>query len=365
MAAFELRISGLAGPLCVVSAGEDWRLSDLQKEVADTTSIPIDQQRLISGASILEGAHEFLKDLLSVGVSEILCVRSRLWVEIPFYSGHGGTQSALYGKRTGVSGHCKTIDEAKAWCHQEEDFWGFTLRSSEASDGSPLDLQFKYTGSQLGHNNTTGTTFVKLTPVGRAVLLDALRVTKGKKRDMVRAITDFDTMLSAVTENPLVFRYVCDDLRCNVQVAEIAVLANPFALQYSPDVVKDDAEIVRRAIEINAFALQHASSNLKGDREIVLCAMEREPGTIRYASEALREDPDICLRAVQKDGQALRHLPDHLRDNHKIVMAAVRQAGQALCFASQRLRADSEVVNEAMRNDPSAVQHAISGSSSL
>lgn len=354
MAAFELHISGLAGPLCVVHAGEDWQLLDLQKAVADSAAIPVDQQRLIFGATILAGTNQLLAKLLPTGVNEILCVRSKQWLEIPYLTGSPGSHVF---DRTGHLPNCKSIDEAKIVCHENDDLWGFTYRL--ASIGSIEELHFRGDGFELGFNNKTGTTLVKLTPAGRAVLLKALRATKGRKAELIQAISDLDTILAAVEENPVVFRHACDDLRCNTQVAEVAVMKNPFALQHAPDSVKDDPEIVRRAIEINAFALQHASDHLKTDRDIVLHAIDREPSTIRYASHALRADPDVGLVAIRRDGKILQHLHDDLRDNHSIVMAAVEQYGQALCFASRRLRADAEVVAAAIKQDSSAAEFAL------
>lgn len=368
MSEFEIHISGLAGPLCVVHAGEDWRLLDLHKAVAASTAIPTDCQRLISGATILEGSSQLLSELLQRGFNQVLCVRSQQWVEVPYYSGDSGASEGslrleCQRQGQGTVDTCKAIEEVKARCLENDELWGFTLRSGEEHVDSLRDLRFKHMGTQLGHNSRTGTTFVKLTPAGRAVLLNAIRVTRGTKREIIQAITDLDTILSAVEENAAVFRHACKDLRCNLQVAEVAVLANPFVLRYAPDDVKDNAEIVRQAIERNPFALQYASERLKSDRGIVLLAINSEPSTIRYASKALQADRDLCLTALRRDGNVLRHLTADLRDNAGIVLVAVDQQGQALCFASRRLRADKVVVAAAVRSDPAAVEYACPGSS--
>jgi len=356
----DLEIMSLAGTLCTIKAGRDWRLNDLHLAVAASTGIPADEQRLVAGASILAPPTMLLVELLPEGVTDVLCVRCLTWVVIPLFSTGNSEQFSRSDDRRGES---LTIEEAKSRCTDEIGFWGFTFAgindagSWENHEGNGL----KAIGTSLGRHNRGGTTYVHLTPAGRAVLLEAIRRQKlGGKRVIMEHIRDLEVILAAVEEDALAFRYVCDDLRCNTQVAEIAVNTNPFALQYAPDSVKDNHAILSMAVQKNGFALQYASDDLRADRELVLLAINSEPSALRYASKALRADFEICLAAVKQNGNILRFVDAELQNRRDIVIAAVQQSGEALCWASRSLRSDGEVIATAAKQNPKAREYALS-----
>merc|ERR1711957_371449 len=122
-------------------------------------------------------------------------------------------------------------------CTESEGYCGFTVK-----DRYTL---FKTKGFRMGLHNNAGFTYVLLTNGGRDVLLDTIRRTRGGQRKaFVDPIRDLDVILSAVEEDPSVFKFVCDDLRCNAQVVWIAVQANGLALQYASDDQKANHDIV-------------------------------------------------------------------------------------------------------------------------
>jgi len=352
--AMDLQICNLAGPLCVIQAREEWRLQDLHEAVAVSTGIPADEQRLVAGATLLAGQLNLLVQLLPEDARDVLCVRCLDWVVIPYYSGEGLREAP-------PKASCFTIEEAKLKCTGDSDLWGFTFLGSKDAGGRKTTPEgFKRVGTRLGVRNRTGTTYVRLTPAGREVLLDAIRQKRGgAKRWLLEPIRDLEIILAAVEHDAAAFRYVSEELRCNIQVAEIAVEANPFALQFAPELVRADHTIVRNAVKKNGFALQYASDELKSDREVVLLAIKRDPSSLRYASETLRADHSICLTAVQKSGDTLQYVDAALQNSRDIVITAIQRTGEALMYASKTLRSDPEVVAIAVSQNPEAAEYAL------
>jgi hypothetical protein len=362
MATLDLEIHSLAGALCSIKAGLDWRLNDLHQAVAKSTGIPADEQRLVADACILAPPTMLLRELLPEGITDVLCVRCKAWIVLPFLSRCNHDDRAYKNKCRSLPISPLTIEEAKSMCTDELGFWGFTYDAINAAGRFEQTgaSGFKTIGASLGRPTASkaGTTYVHLTPAGRKVLLQAIRRNKGKQV-LMEHIRDLEVILAAVEEDALAFRYVCDDLRCNTQVAEIAVKANPFALQYAPDSVRDNRAIVSIAVQTNGFALQYASDDLKADRQLVLHAINSEPSALRYASSALRADFEICLAAVKQNGNILRFVDAQLQNRRDIVIAAVQQSGEALCWGSRCLRSDSEVIAIAAKQNPEAREYAL------
>ena len=79
-----LRINGLAGPLCTMQPQENWTLQDLRCALATATGIPMEEQRLISGSTLLGGAWTVtLADILPTDARDLVCLRSAPWIAIP------------------------------------------------------------------------------------------------------------------------------------------------------------------------------------------------------------------------------------------------------------------------------------------
>ena len=66
-----LTINGLAGRLCTVHPQENWTLQDLRCAVATETGIPVEEQKLISGSTLLVAALTVrLTDILPTDVKD-------------------------------------------------------------------------------------------------------------------------------------------------------------------------------------------------------------------------------------------------------------------------------------------------------
>jgi len=299
--------------------------------------IPAEQQQLISGSSILASSGKHLSEILPEGVQRgqenILCLRRSMWCVIPRYSGPNNVKQNQ-GQLVTLS-----IEEAKERC-EAGGLGGFTfIGTSEVPVSGCTELSLKPSGFALGLNNTSGYTYVRVTPEGRQTVLQAIRQKKGKARiDFVQSIRDVETVLMAIERDAALFPMVHHELRDNPQIVKMAVSANGYTLEHAPACYRADAEIVRAAILANPFALQYASTDLRDDKELVLLALEGAPTALKYVGEALRTDASVCLAALERDGLALKYVSSSLRKDLDIVLAAILQNPASLIFASASLR---------------------------
>lgn len=262
-----------------------------------------------------------------------------------------------------------TIDEAKQKC-SDDGFWGFTFAGPTDTIKFEGNIELQGVGDRLRvaylppwslPSYSSGTTYVHLTSAGREVICEAIRKVKDRKAkaSIVESVDDLHIILPLVQEEAFLFKCICPELRCNIQIAEAAVRSNPFVLRYAPDSVKADRTIVQIAVEIDGFALQYASTALRGDRAIVLLAVLSEPKSLRYASNDLLADRDVCLLALRRNGDMLRFVDPELQNDRDIVITAVQKDGEALMWASDAMQCDPEVVAFAVQRSPKAADHAL------
>ena len=139
--------------------------------------------------------------------------------------------------------------------------------------------------------------------------------------------------LLAVSQNPVAFIYLSEELQAERELLLIACLnwdinlsfenfSHPLA--YTSNNLKDDNEIVLKALEKYPWALEFASKRLLNDKSFILPILKNNGILIEYVSEGLKNDIDVVSIAVENNGMAYELLEDYeLFDNEFVFSKAI------------------------------------------
>ena len=117
-------------------------------------------------------------------------------------------------------------------------------------------------------------------------------------------------------------RYAHEKLRCNKEIALIAVHKAGCALEWASEELRADKEVVLEACRADGFALQFAVEELRGDEEVVAAAMRNRVEALQFAtmkngswkqyaqSSYHKNEPEACRRSREIRRRTIQHLRD-------------------------------------------------------
>mmetsp|Transcript_100699 Transcript_100699/g.291029 ORF Transcript_100699/g.291029 Transcript_100699/m.291029 type:complete len:371 (+) Transcript_100699:118-1230(+) len=150
--------------------------------------------------------------------------------------------------------------------------------------------------------------------------------------------------MAAVQERGVALEFASQELQADREVAMAAVRHDGMALRFSGPGQRADKEIVFAAVQGTGQAFQFADEALQGDRNFALAVVKEAGLALEFAAMCLRFDREIVHSAVLQDGLALEFAHEELRGDREIVLDAVRSNGLALWDAREDLKTDPEIL---------------------
>eukprot|EP00929_Paragymnodinium_shiwhaense_P082570 TRINITY_DN43547_c0_g1_i4.p1 TRINITY_DN43547_c0_g1~~TRINITY_DN43547_c0_g1_i4.p1 ORF type:complete len:253 (+),score=44.31 TRINITY_DN43547_c0_g1_i4:51-809(+) len=250
----EVRVSGLAGPLCTVAVLRDGYVLDLKQAIGTATGIPVEEQRLFSSTRHLlscDPLASLAADKRTLHINLVrrspLCVE---WLQI-------------------IQNLEAELDEAPEEVRGDQEV---VLAALEVSGGRALC----FATPELQADRQLGLFAVKQSQSGH--LLKLLR----------------------------------NGLQADYEIVLEAMRTCGYALQYADPSLQDDPVIVSVAVGQNPWALEFVSERWKADRALVLGTVEQNGLVLKHADETLRADKEVVLAAVKENGMALQYVSRQL-----------------------------------------------------
>lgn len=243
---FEIHVSGVGGPLCVLTARRTWTVAALKVALEEQTDVPCKQQRLFLDAN------ELCRD----DVLESALPPSARTVELMLVHTKGPlTNSRGFPKILTTSG----------------------LLGSDCKDAHKALEAVSVCGYHLQ-------------------LLD---------KDLLQ---DRNLVLAAVSANGMALKFAGTKWQSDREIVMAAVSRDSFALMHAACSLQADQAVVLAAIDADnshCEALRFAAEPLRADRAIVLAAVRRHGYALKYAADTLRNDASIVRVAIAEAGEAV------------------------------------------------------------
>lgn len=241
----QVAVHGLSGPLCQISADEDWSVAQLKEAVYGATGIFVSLQRLLHGHVELFDA-QLLVVLLTV--CQILPDHA---VDITLIK--------------------RTPDFAQ---------W------SEKVSRQPLELR-----SAPQHIRGD-----------RDIVLAAVKRDGRALEFACQALQcDSEVVTAAVEQHSAAFAFAAPDLKENFAFVMQVVRTSGCALANAGAPLLADTKIVTAAVLENEYSITYAAKHLREDKTFLLPLVKKNPNLLRLIHYKFQKDPDfqsICNRAA-------------------------------------------------------------------
>ena len=155
-------------------------------------------------------------------------------------------------------------------------------------------------------------------------------------------ITDKETALKAIEQNPWTLKHVDKELKKDRDVVLLAIKKEPLTLQYAEENLKADISLVTEAVEKKAQAFNYAADVLKVNENFVKQVVNKQPLALEFADKRLRNNFSIVYQAAQKDIHALEFTDETFKDDGHLMSSLYRKNPQAFEYASERLQKEFE-----------------------
>eukprot|EP00928_Gymnodinium_smaydae_P032127 TRINITY_DN23348_c0_g1_i1.p1 TRINITY_DN23348_c0_g1~~TRINITY_DN23348_c0_g1_i1.p1 ORF type:complete len:654 (+),score=156.95 TRINITY_DN23348_c0_g1_i1:99-2060(+) len=395
MAKLELRVNGLTGKLCTISAERSWKVAELKAAIEKATSAPKAEQHLFLASTELPdaqrleeclGAHARGLDTVDLNLVRSPPNRER-WFTRVRRSG-SGLAHAPKSLRADYELVAAAVQKSpRALRHAAPELRGERELVAEvvARDWTAL----KYAAPELQEDEALVASALRQD--GRALEFASPALRRDRRlvsmavqqawvaiRLAAPELQEDPDIVAAAVSAGMPLERVPATLRGN-RVVVIAALMNGRSLQLASDDLKGDKDIVAVAVQRCGCSLKHASVELQADRDIVYLAVQQDGRALEYASLELRADRELVSMALRHPAQALQDVvkesllhegiltvgpsrsalqfaSEELRSDRDLVLLAVSQAGRALHYAAQELRGDRELALVAVQQNWAALK---------
>jgi len=236
--------------LCELQPKEDWPVKRLQKAIAETSGVPVPEQRILWKGGVL-----CFGDSVSVLVGPVEDPRAPVVVKLRLIrvdpSWHRLLDSFIR------NGPMLTIDKS--------------IKVDSAMMSLLSNRQFAMA----------------------AVQEDGLVI--GLLSTELQA--DREVVLIAVQQDGSCLHYAAPALQGDAEIVMVAVRQNGLALRSASKALQDDRGIVLAAIKENGEALQYASFDHREDRELCLQAIRCNGTALEHVAVHLQEERDFVIEA--------------------------------------------------------------------
>jgi len=272
IAGLELRINGLSGRICEITAQPSWTSEQVKEAVQKEIGVPMVEQRLFQNMEELakeSSMHMFLgplpcSDAHSAALDLTLVRRhpeQARWLDT-------------------VAADWKALRSAPDWAKADREIVlaavrqnGYTLQF--ASDELRADREVVSIAARQN---------------GRALWFATGALCE-----------DREVVLAAVGQSGRAYRFAGDRLRRDPGIVHAVIAQDRDALKFLEADLHKDVDIVTAAVRAHGQALQHASSEMRGNKAVVLAAVRDDGLALRFASKALRSDSEVVEAAVRQN----------------------------------------------------------------
>ena len=113
-----------------------------------------------------------------------------------------------------------------------------------------------------------------------------------------------NVMYPLMAYDPWLYRNASEEIRSDVEIAEIILSRCGMLLKDAPKKFRDNKHLVMVAISNSPYALEFASPRLKDDDDVVECAVSRIGRSLIYASDRFKTDKAWIQKAFDRDQAA-------------------------------------------------------------
>ncbi|USE38416.1 DUF4116 domain-containing protein [Endozoicomonas sp. SCSIO W0465] len=135
------------------------------------------------------------------------------------------------------------------------------------------------------------------------------------------------------------------------------VQKNPMIFMYISEEFKDDIEIAKSALGQNGILLDHASNRLKNDKSLVMLAVNNAGNALGYASSDLKNDYDVVLSATRNIVYAFDCAGPLVKNNEALLRIIIKENPKAMLFATESLKNDKVFVLPLLSRNASIYQY--------
>lgn len=150
-------------------------------------------------------------------------------------------------------------------------------------------------------------------------------------------VTDYTTMLYAVSLNGIALQYASEELQDNDMIAVTAVNCNFWAVKHISDRLKANKPLMLSALKRNGELLQYLP-HFADDRDFVEVAIKDDGVNIEHASKRLRNNKELALIAIEENNFCVRYLSEELRANAEVAIASLSKSAQYKEFFSTEIK---------------------------
>jgi len=281
----EVRVQGMSGQMCTLSASRAWRVAELKAKVEAATRIPKEQQCLYLGNQELDDA-DLLADVTPPASPSAYVTFVRQ-------------------------------DPVRLQWREMLSISGMQLAVAPSEIREQRDL----------------------------VLLAVMQNGRALEYASPELRADSTVVLAAVSSQGMALEFAAPGLRGNREVVITAVRGQGEALQFASDALRNDREVALCAVPPSrGAAFKFASKDLRDDRDSVLEAVSLAGLALEFASWTLKADRNVVLMAVRENGLALEYASEELRSDRHVVLEAIQMNALAILDAAGELRTDPELL---------------------
>lgn len=182
-----------------------------------------------------------------------------------------------------------------------------------------------------------------------------------------KLITDKVEAINLLKTSGSNFEYLCEELRNDAKVADIALKTNELDFQLIGNDLRNDKQFMLKAVKQSGRKLKYASDKLKDDEDMVFEALINF-GNMKDVSDRLKNDKEFILKVIKKihkeypGGERLDELiPDIMNntnlfeDKDFVVRVASIEGFFTVCNLNNALRHDKDVISAALKSTPTAI----------
>ena len=154
---------------------------------------------------------------------------------------------------------------------------------------------------------------------------------------------DRDLVLFLSRQNPLIFLFISDELRDDIEIAKSAIKQIGRYLEYASDRLRNDKSLVMLAVDNGGEALSHASEELKDDPDVVLAASRRNFSAFAKAGPTAKNDEGLLRKIIEQNPDAMYFATESLKNDKDFVLPLLSRKPGIYEDLGDRLKSDPDI----------------------
>lgn len=156
---------------------------------------------------------------------------------------------------------------------------------------------------------------------------------------------DKDFMLSVLSINGIIYRYLPREFRLKFEIAERAIMSCPRVVKYLL-FFKNNVELIKLAVSKSGFVLQYADKSMFLIEDIVVTALQNGFNRLDLIPKEM-----ITKHTILANGKLLRYAPYEMRNDIGFIICAIRQTSEAYNYVPKNLKTNKHIIEETLKNN--------------